>query len=308
MEEKHLPLTCTLTVNNQEILTHALINCGSYRHCIYALWFCSPSANTAPRGESEASSRGHRRKTYRIKGYHTCCKGGDDDSRSRETATYVHSKLRHIPIILGIPLLRSCDVAVLLASNMVTFGPQNSATHCPDAPVPVQGVREQPLDPVHPKHSGIFEPKICPQRPFRRNILTLHGSSFVRRVKKGKIMESIASLYKIDEAIEANDLEERHLEEIVPKQYHESLRWCNMVSADCLTPHRPGIDYEVCLREAETPIWWPLQSMSRAELVALEEWLEENMSKGFIRQSSSPLAASLVIAMMSDGGLWFCIE
>jgi hypothetical protein len=48
--------------------------------------------------------------------------------------------------------------------------------------------------------------------------------------------------------------------------------------------------------------------MSRAELVVLTEWLEENMSKGFIRQSSSPLAAPVLFAKKPGGGLRFCID
>jgi hypothetical protein len=48
--------------------------------------------------------------------------------------------------------------------------------------------------------------------------------------------------------------------------------------------------------------------MSRAELVVLKEWLEENMSKGFIQQSSSPFAAPVLFAKNPGGGLWFCID
>jgi len=48
--------------------------------------------------------------------------------------------------------------------------------------------------------------------------------------------------------------------------------------------------------------------MSRAELVVLKEWLEENMTKGFIRQSSSPFAAPLLFAKKPGGGLRFCID
>jgi len=51
-----------------------------------------------------------------------------------------------------------------------------------------------------------------------------------------------------------------------------------------------------------------LYSMSRAELIVLKEWLEENMSKGFIRQSSSPFAAPVLFAMKPGGGLRFCID
>jgi len=60
--------------------------------------------------------------------------------------------------------------------------------------------------------------------------------------------------------------------------------------------------------KGETPTWGPLYSMSRAELVVLKEWLEENMSKGFIHQSSSPFAAPVLFAKKPDGGLRFCID
>jgi len=48
--------------------------------------------------------------------------------------------------------------------------------------------------------------------------------------------------------------------------------------------------------------------MSRAELVVLNKCLEENMSKGFISQSSSPFWAPLIFANKPDGGLRFCID
>jgi len=48
--------------------------------------------------------------------------------------------------------------------------------------------------------------------------------------------------------------------------------------------------------------------MSRAEVVVIEEWLEENMSKGFIRQSSSPFVSPVLFAKKPDGGLRFCID
>jgi hypothetical protein len=48
--------------------------------------------------------------------------------------------------------------------------------------------------------------------------------------------------------------------------------------------------------------------MSREELVVMKEWLEDNMTKGFIRQSSSPYVAPSLMAKMPDGGLRFCID
>ena len=91
-----------------------------------------------------------------------------------------------------------------------------------------------------------------------------------------------ASLYDIDQAIGEKGLEERPLEEIVPKQYHQFLSLFSHVLADRLPPRRPSIDHEVFIKDWETPTWGPLYSMSRTELVVLKEWLEDDMSKGFI--------------------------
>ena len=124
----------------------------------------------------------------------------------------------------------------------------------------------------------------------------LNGSSFFPTVRKSKIKVFRASLYDINKAIEAKDLKELPLTEIVPVQYHEFLPLFNTVLADRLPLHQPGVDHEVRLKEGETPTWGPLYSMSRAELVVLQEWLEEDMSKGFIRQSSSPFAARVLFA------------
>jgi len=136
----------------------------------------------------------------------------------------------------------------------------------------------------------------------------LNGSSFFHTVKKRKLNVFNASIHDINKATEAKDLKEWPLEEIIPVQYHEFLSLFSKVLADCLPPHWPGIDHEVRLKDGETPTWGPLFSMSRAELVVVKEWLEENMSKGCIRQSSSPVVAPVLFAQKPDGRLRFCID
>jgi hypothetical protein len=171
----------------------------------------------------------------------------------------------------------------------------------------VQGVTEEFPEPVY-QVKDLFEPKIRPLRPFQGNMVMLSGASFFRTVKKGKLTVFDAFLYDIKRVIEAKDLKECPLEEIVPKQYHKFLALFSKVLADWLPPHRPGIEHEVRLTICETPSWRPLYSMSRAELVVLKEWLEEKMSKGLIRQSSSPFAATGIVAKKQGGGLRFSID
>jgi hypothetical protein len=64
----------------------------------------------------------------------------------------------------------------------------------------------------------------------------------------------------------------------------------------------------VRLKEGETPFQGPHYKMSREEVVVMIEWLEESMTKGFIRQSSSPYAAPYLVAKKPHGGLQFCID
>jgi hypothetical protein len=187
------------------------------------------------------------------------------------------------------------------------FGSQYCVDYWQEAPVMVQGVTEEPPEPIY-EEKKLWTADIRKPKSFRGIIVMLNGALFFRTVKQGKLTIFIASLYDINKAIEAKDLKEKPLEEVIPKQYHEFLPLFSKVLADRLPPHRPNIDHEVRLRVGETPSLGPLYKMSREELVVMKEWLEDNMTKGFIRQSSSPYAAPCLFAKIPDGRLWFCID
>jgi len=206
------------------------------------------------------------------------------------------SKLGHYPIVLGIPLLRIHDVAAQCSSNTVTFGSHYCITHCHDAHILVQGVTEEPPEPVYSEKEEIFNPQIQPQRPYQSNWVKLDGWSFFRTVKYGKLTIFKGSPYDIDKPIETKDVKERAPEQIVPKQYHELLSHFRKVLRDQSRPHRPWIEHELHLSDSETTTWGLLDWMSRTELVVLEEWVEENMSKRIIQPSSSLFAAPVLVA------------
>jgi hypothetical protein len=48
--------------------------------------------------------------------------------------------------------------------------------------------------------------------------------------------------------------------------------------------------------------------LSAIELKALDEYLKENLAKGFIRQSSSPAGAPILFVKKSDGSLRLCVD
>ena len=52
----------------------------------------------------------------------------------------------------------------------------------------------------------------------------------------------------------------------------------------------------------------PLYGMSRNKLQVLKKYLEENLSKGFIWDSSSPAAALVLLVKKAGRGLQFCVN
>ncbi len=48
--------------------------------------------------------------------------------------------------------------------------------------------------------------------------------------------------------------------------------------------------------------------MSLDELKVLRKYLDENLSKGFIRASSSPVASPVLFVRKPGGGLRFCVD
>jgi len=88
------------------------------------------------------------------------------------------------------------------------FGSQYCTTHCHDAPVTVQGVTEEPPEPVNSNDKGVFEPQIRPQRSVQGNIVMLNGSLFFWTVKTGNLTIFKSSLYGIQKAIKTKDRKE----------------------------------------------------------------------------------------------------
>jgi len=136
----------------------------------------------------------------------------------------------------------------------------------------------------------------------------LTGASFFRTVEWGNLSIFTSSLYDINQAIEAKDLKQKPLEKVIPKLYHEFVPLFSKVLADRLPLHRPNIDHEVRLEEGATLSRGPIYKVSRDELIVMKEWLEDNMMKGIIRQSSSPYAAPCWFVKKQDGRLRFCID
>ena len=78
-------------------------------------------------------------------------------------------------------------------------------------------------------------------------------------------------------------------------------------NAKKLAPNR-DIDLAIELQPGKEPPYGPIYPLSPRELAALKEFLEENLAKGFIRESKSPAGAPILFALKKDGSLRLCVD
>ena len=93
----------------------------------------------------------------------------------------------------------------------------------------------------------------------------------------------------------------------IPDQYKEFQDVFEKKNADILPEHRP-YDCAIDLQESAQPPFGPIYNLSQNELVALKEYLDENLAKNFIRHSKSPAGAPILFVKKKDGSLRMCVD
>lgn len=173
-------------------------------------------------------------------------------------------------------------------------------------------------------------PKILP-RPkakAKEDIFSIHSvgaaafHSLAKRSKSDNIQIFAMSMEDINtqlaffrdskaEAISLSAVETagHNMEEIkakLPPEYHEFSDVFDRSKADKLPPHRP-YDHKIELTDS-TPPQSRAYRMSPYKLQKVKEYLNENLSKGFITPSQAPYSSPVLFALKANGDLRFCVD
>lgn len=96
-------------------------------------------------------------------------------------------------------------------------------------------------------------------------------------------------------------------EELIPIQYQDLREAFSEKASNELPEHGPS-DMKIESKEGQEPRNTGLRPMSPVELEELRKYLEENLGKGWIRRSKSPVSAPIVFARKKDGSIRVCID
>jgi hypothetical protein len=219
------------------------------------------------------------------------------DHEQKNIMLYV-TQLGSYPIVLGMPWLKQHDPLISFGNHTLHFNSPYCQQHCntPELPSKVTAMHTVP-EKIRQQLKFIPEP-LKQQDVFPISLRA--ASIYARRANIRLYVVTIAQI---------NDLLADHAEPepTLPPEIADFPDVFSPKEADKLPPHRPG-DHHVQLKEGATLPFGPLYGMSREELKALKEWIEENLRKGFIRPSSSPVASPVLFVKKQDGGLRFCVD
>lgn len=93
----------------------------------------------------------------------------------------------------------------------------------------------------------------------------------------------------------------------LPHVYKDFVDVFNKSNADTLPPHR-SYDCPIDLLPGAKLPSGRVYPLSQPELCHLKQYLEDNLKKGFIRPSSSPVASGIFFVRNKDGSLWPIID
>ena len=104
-------------------------------------------------------------------------------------------------------------------------------------------------------------------------------------------------------AEQASDNQERSLEDMIPDQYREFLPVFSKEASERLPERKPWDHAIDLIPDAPLPKPAKVYPMTTPELKELDEFIDENLRKGYIRQSKSPMAAPVFFVKKKDGKL-----
>ena len=95
---------------------------------------------------------------------------------------------------------------------------------------------------------------------------------------------------------------------MIPKEYEEfSTLFDEEATEEALPSHQPW-DHTIPIKEGMEPSKSPIYPLSAEKLNALREYLDENLKKGFIRESQSPAGYPILFVPKKDGKLRLCVD
>ena len=233
------------------------------------------------------------------------------------------TNLGKFDVILGMPWLEQHDPDIGWAERVMTMNSNFCMSKCLLHSRPVTAVscsRPKEQKPIQQREQNIAEISayafIKMAEREENDVIAMWPKDF-ESLEQGdephaRITADVAAISIEDYDKFFHKLRKEHpsietLKGMIPKDYHDWVDVWNPVEANKLPPHRQ-MDHIIELKDGAKPPAKRAYGMSRDQAQVVKEYVRDMLGKGYIRPSSSPYAAPVLIVKKPDGGLRVCID
>ena len=164
----------------------------------------------------------------------------------------------------------------------------------------IGGKKRTSLQPTIEEQPDKEEWKTRTRNPINKNINAIFMELLDKEIRINKI--NVATELAIEENKKKTGKTDK---ELVPKEYHEYLDVFNEEKAARFPESKPW-DHKIGMKEGFEPKSFKNYNLTLAEQLELDNFLKENLEKGYIRPSESPMASPFFFVSKKDGKLRPC--
>jgi len=165
-----------------------------------------------------------------------------------------------------------------------------------------------PMQSDLPSESPQLSPTISEKAPLKPHISLINRIVFQRasRLPGSEVFSLNLGNPRLTARAPTSASDPKDLESI-PIEYHKYSDVLSKSRTDFLAPHRP-YNLKINMEEGASVPAGLIYSLSATELETLREFIDENLSTGFIRLTNSPHGAPVLFVKKKDGSLRLCVD
>jgi len=217
---------------------------------------------------------------------------------------YVTSLDSCCSLVLGHSWLTRYNPLIDWVTGSISFRPP-SVLQSPASVPPVETLVNLPFPPT--ENPLQFTPSETPLSNPKRPHIAIISAPALLRASRLSGSKTFSLQFRSTLQAKSTTISEKINLSAIPEEYHKYTNVFSKSKAETLAPHCP-YDLRIDLEKDSHPPVGTIYLLSKFEQEMLKEFIDKNLTNGFIRSTSLPHGAPVLFVKKKDGSLWLCID